>query len=234
MAIPKTAALFDGARPTILSFCAGAGMLDIGLETAWEFITGVRPRVVGYVEREAAAAAVLMARMEEESLEPAPVLCGDLTAEPWGRWRGCVDILTAGFPCQPASVAGARAGVDDERWIWPSIARSIRDIRPALVVLENVAGLLTVRGGFDAVLASLDQSGYVGGWRCIRASDVGAPHRRERVFFLAYCDDVDRRSGAQRIEGEEGKWRARHPIGGSDGGAREVHERDGDRTHHRR
>lgn len=94
-----------------------------------------------------------------------------------------VDILTAGYPCQPFSTAGKRKGIDDERHIWPWIIDGIRVLRPRYVFLENVAGHL--RAGFGDVLGSLAEAGYDAQWTSLRASDVGACHRRERVFILA-------------------------------------------------
>jgi len=117
-----------------------------------------------------------------------------------------VDIVCGGFPCQPASVAGRRGGDADERWLWPEFARVIRSVGPGVVFIENVPGLLTVdgrpggraldgstnepvRGGaFGRVLADLADLGFDAEWTCIRASDIGAPHRRERLFILAYAD----------------------------------------------
>jgi DNA (cytosine-5)-methyltransferase 1 len=100
-----------------------------------------------------------------------------------------VDILTAGYPCQPLSLAGRRAGTADERWIWTDVLRAVRMVRPRLVLLENVAGHLSL--GFGRVVADLASIGYVGSWACVRASDVGAPHRRNRVFLLARPADSE-------------------------------------------
>lgn len=94
-----------------------------------------------------------------------------------------VDIITAGYPCQPFSPAGKRLGENDERHLWPYVAEAIRGIRPRLVVLENVAGHRSL--GFDRVLGDLAEIGYDAQWCSLRASDVGAPHKRERLFVLA-------------------------------------------------
>jgi DNA (cytosine-5)-methyltransferase 1 len=107
---------------------------------------------------------------------------GDITTVAWRAIRP-VGVFCAGFPCQPASNAGKRLGETDERWIWPAVAGAVRDLRPELVFLENVSALL-VRG-FAGVIADLAQIGYVGSWCCLRASDAGAPHLRDRVFILA-------------------------------------------------
>jgi DNA-cytosine methyltransferase len=107
----------------------------------------------------------------------------------WAGWPDSVSVLTAGFPCQPASVAGKRAGMADERWVWAHAARLIRDLRPEVVMLENVPGLLSVDGGraFGTVIGDLESCGYVGEWTVLSAADVGAPHRRERVWIVAHA-----------------------------------------------
>jgi DNA (cytosine-5)-methyltransferase 1 len=94
------------------------------------------------------------------------------------------DILTAGYPCQPFSEAGQRKGLNDERHIWPHIAEIIGKFRPGIVVLENVRGHLSL--GFREVLADLARLGYDSKWRVVRASDIGAPHHRARVFVVSY------------------------------------------------
>jgi len=101
-------------------------------------------------------------------------------------WPDDRPILTAGFPCQPVSFAGKRLGQEDERWLWPEVARVVRVVRPRLVLLENVPGLL-VRGMGD-VLGDLAAMGYDAEWQSIPAAAVGAPHIRERVFVVAHPD----------------------------------------------
>jgi site-specific DNA-cytosine methylase len=127
----------------------------------------------------------LLARMEEQSLEPAPVWAGNLEAVGWRSWHGVVDCITAGFPCQPWSAAGKRDGEDDERWIWPDIARIISEVEPPLCWLENVRGLVS-GGGLELVLADLAARGFDAKWGVLPAAAVGASHERERVFILAY------------------------------------------------
>lgn len=96
-----------------------------------------------------------------------------------------VDILSGGFPCQDISNAGKRAGIDGERsGLWSEYARIICELRPRYVVVENVAALLG--RGMERVLGDLAACGYDAEWQSIRASDVGAPHRRERIWILAY------------------------------------------------
>lgn len=160
-------------------------MLDEGICSGLRYI-GRQGRVLGYVERDAYAASVLLARMESKALEPAPVWAGNLQDVRWEQFTGAVDILCAGFPCQPHSMAGSRKGIEDDRWIWPAIAECIRVVRPGIVLLENVSGLRS-SGGMAPVLADLAALGFRVEWDSIRASDVGASHQRERVFILGYA-----------------------------------------------
>lgn len=172
---------------TVLALCAGVGGLELGVGRV------VRTRVLGYVEWDAYAAAVLLARMEDSALGPAPVWCGELASFDASLFAG-VDLVTAGFPCQPFSVAGKRLGTDDERWLWPEIARIVRDVGPGLVFLENVSGL--VPHGLGTVLGDLAELGFDADWDLFRASDVEAPHRRERWFCLAHARGVELRQAA--------------------------------------
>ena len=174
-----------------ISLCSGIGGLDLGVKAAFP-----NARCVCYVERESFAASVLVARMEDSSLDKAPVW-SDLTTFDCAPWRGSVDFVVAGFPCQPVSVAGRRKGEGDERWIWEHVIRVVREVGCRYVFLENVAGLLSM--GCGRVLGDLAQSGFDAEYMCIQASDVGAPHKRSRWFCLGKLDDTD-------IAGLEG-WR---------------------------
>ncbi|WP_084794816.1 DNA cytosine methyltransferase [Pseudoponticoccus marisrubri] len=161
-----------------LSLCSGAGGLDLGLHLACPGY-----RAVGHVERDAYAAAILVARMEDAALDPAPVWDDVATFD--GRpWCGAVDIVTAGYPCQPFSVAGKRRGVDDPRHLWPHVARIVGECEPPFVFLENVAHHL--RLGFPEVAGGLVGMGYRLAAGLFTAAEVGAPHRRERLFILAH------------------------------------------------
>ena len=100
-----------------------------------------------------------------------------------------IDILTAGYPCQPFSHAGERKGTNDSRHLFPYIAKAISILKPRWVVLENVRGHLSL--GLKEVLASLTTIGYDTKWQLVRASDVGAPHRRERVFIIAQLTNTN-------------------------------------------
>ena len=148
------------------SLCTGYGGLDMALDgdTVW----------VSDIDKHAA-------KLLAHRFPTVPNL-GDLTAVDWEAVEP-VDIITAGYPCQPFSHAGKREGLNDERHIWPHIANAIRVLRPRYAFLENVAGHLSM--GFGDVLGDLAEAGYDARWVCVRASDVGAPHRRERVFISA-------------------------------------------------
>ena len=162
---------------------------------------------------------------------------GDITTVNWADVPP-VDILTAGFPCQPVSVAGQRKGITDERWLFDDICAAISRMvaRPRLLVLENVPGLLTANGG-DAmarVVQGLAALGYVGRYRLVRASDAGAPHRRERVFILAWLaeatEDADRAAcGERRVaaSGQAEGGRSRPDAGGRGGASAPGAQGDG-------
>jgi len=179
-----------------LALCSGIAGLDLALQRV---VPGYR--TVCHVEGEAFAAAVLARRMEDHQLEPAPIH-GDLTTFDGRPWRGVVDLVSAGYPCQPFSVAGKRRGADDERHLWPHVARVIRDSGPSFVFLENVHG--HVRLGLDAVLGDLADLGFDAEWCVLGASDVGAPHRRKRLFVLAYRDGAELRLQPGRLCGTGG------------------------------
>lgn len=112
---------------------------------------------------------------------------GDIRTVDW-RTVEPVDVLTAGFPCQDISAAGRRAGIREgtRSGLFFDVIRGIKVLRPALVVIENVAALRWRGGGLDIVLAELHHAGYDCVWTSLRASDIGAPHRRERIFVLAW------------------------------------------------
>jgi len=166
--------------PTVLSLYAGGGGLDLGFRMAVP-----DARTVCYVERDAASIEVLVTNMQKGRLDEAPIWTDSETFD--GKpWRGTVDWIIGGFPCQPWSVAGAQQGTDDERWLWPHIRRITRDMEPRGLFLENVPGLFL--GGIQPVLGELAEDGYDAIWTTVRASDVGASHRRERCFILAYSN----------------------------------------------
>lgn len=129
-----------------------------------------------------------------------------------------VDLVAAGFPCQPVSYAGNRQAQADDRWLWPEVARAVRLLRPRLILLENVPGLLTA--GFDDILTDLALLGFDAEWSVVSACALGAPHPRERLFLVAYPPDGygegpvphHPRPGAQRGMQPRG---SRRPSGGN-------------------
>ncbi len=167
---------------THISLCAGYGGIDLGLKRAIPNL-----RTVAFSEIEAFACANLVSKMEAGLLDPAPVWT-DVKTFPWESFRGKVDILSGGYPCQPFSSAGKRLGKEDPRHLWPYIADGIRILQPALCFFENVEGHITL--GLRDVLDDLGRLGYRTTWGIFSASEVGAPHQRKRVFILAH------RSGA--------------------------------------
>ena len=195
-ACPKGRALFG------LSLCAGAGGLDLGLHLA---IAGYR--TVCYVERESYAASTLVGRMENAALDCAPVW-DDVASFDGKAWRGMVDIIHGGYPCQPFSVAGRKLGDKDPRHLWPHIARIVREIKPPVCFFENVGGHL--RLGFEQVADDLHRMGYRVKAGLFTAAEVGAPHKRERLFILAYREGFfGERSFTQRDLG----WESEIPVG---------------------
>lgn len=112
---------------------------------------------------------------------------GDLTTAKWDDIEP-VDILCGGYPCQPFSNAGLRKGTADARHLWPFIAGALRVLRPRIAIFENVANHL--RLGFDTVLRDLADLGFDAEWVVVRADEVGAPHQRRRLFFLATAADA--------------------------------------------
>lgn len=112
---------------------------------------------------------------------------GDLTTAKWDEVEP-VDILCGGYPCQPFSNAGLRKGTADARHLWPHIAGALRVLRPRIAIFENVANHL--RLGFDTVLRDLADLGFNAEWVVVRADEVGAPHQRRRLFFVATAADA--------------------------------------------
>jgi DNA (cytosine-5)-methyltransferase 1 len=153
---------------------AGGGLLGSTL-LGW--------RTVCAVEIEPYCRELLLRRQRDGVLDLFPIWDDARTFD--GRpWCGIVDVLSAGFPCQPFSVAGKRSGKDDERNLWPETLRIIREVGPAYCLLENVPGLL-VHEYCGTILGDLAESGYCAAWDCISAAACGANHRRERLWIVA-------------------------------------------------
>ena len=174
---------------THISLCAGYGGIDLGLKRVLPNL-----RTVAFSEIEAYAVANLVAKMEAGLLDAAPVWT-DLKTFPWKDFRGKVDILSGGFPCQPFSSAGRRRGDEDPRHLFPYIKRGIALLRPSIVFLENVEGIISSklgegwsdRAGTSVllhVLRELERLGYKAEAGIFSASEIGAPHQRKRVFIM--------------------------------------------------
>jgi DNA (cytosine-5)-methyltransferase 1 len=127
---------------------------------------------------------------------PKAISYDDITKTDFTIHRGSIDILTGGFPCQPYSTAGKRLGKEDERHLWPEMLRAIREIQPRWIVGENVLGLVNWNGGlvFEEVQADLENEGYEVQPFILPAVSVNAPHRRDRVWFVAYSTRSNKRA----------------------------------------
>lgn len=166
--------------PRIASFCTGYGGLDMAVQ-----------RVLGgslmwVSDIDPSACKILAHRFPE-----VPNI-GDLTVADWRRLvtlYGRPDLVSGGYPCQPFSIGGRQKGTDDDRHIWPDIARALRVLRPRIAVFENVRNHLRI--GFDTVLADLAGIGFDAEWVVVRACDVLGCHLRERLFILAVAQDAD-------------------------------------------
>ena len=159
------------------SLFSGYGGIDVAVQVVFP---AARP--AWFVERDAAPAAILAHHW------PDTPNFGDITAIDWSAVPP-VDILTGGYPCQPFSHAGRRKGEADERHLWPYVREAIRHLRPRYIFLENVAGHRSL--GFDQVLGDMAKDGLHAWWTSLRASDIGAPHHRERLFILAAFPDSE-------------------------------------------
>ena len=156
------------------SLCSGIGGLDLAVEQHYD-------ATLSWCADNDRHAATVMRRHWPDALN-----LGDITTVDWGRVQP-VDIITAGYPCQPFSQAGKRQGSNDERHLWPNIRDAIDTLRPSVVVLENVTGHLSLGG--REVVGSLAELGYCVRWGVVRAADAGAAHRRARWFCAATAAD---------------------------------------------
>ena len=166
-----------------LALCSGIGGICAGLSQA---IPGYR--TVCHVEKDPYAAAVLATRIEAGDLPSAPIY-SDIRSFDGGPWRGVVDLISAGYPCQPyswASHRGVRSTERDPKTLWPEVLRIICEVGPRAVFLENVPAHIQL--GFSGVLGGLARAGFSAEWGVFSAAEVGAVHRRPRVFILAYAD----------------------------------------------
>ena len=167
---------------TILDLFSGIGGFSLGLERTNGFKTSA------FVEIDPFCRKVLNKNWPEIPIfeDIKTITQDDL------QCLGKIDVVCGGFPCQPVSVAGKQCGVNDDRWLWPEFFRIICMVKPEWVLVENVVGLLSINEGrlFGGILANLAQIGYNAEWQVLRASDLGASHKRERLFLVAYSSGI--------------------------------------------
>jgi len=171
----------SGALSELALFAGAGGGILGGKLLGW--------RTVCAVERDQYAASVLAQRQNDGLLEAFPIWDDVQTFD--GRpWRGVVDVISGGFPCQDISVAGKGAGIDGERsGMWKHMARIIVEVRPRYVFVENSPML--IHRGLARVLGDLSQMGYDSRWCIMGADDAGAPHRRKRIWIVAHSYGFD-------------------------------------------
>jgi len=204
---------------THLSLCTGYEGIGKGLRRVLPNV-----REIAYVEIEAFAIANLVNKMETQQLDAAPIYT-NLKEFPYEEFRGQVDILSGGFPCQPFSQAGARKATEDPRHLFPYIAEGIRECQPRIVFLENVEGIISAKttdgeSVLRYVLRTLEGLGYKATAGIFSASEVGFPHQRKRVFILGVSDTIS--SGLRRGRSSEECRDEREGILGNEGERNEV------------
>ena len=181
-------------------------------------------RCLAYVEWEEYAQKVIRARIEDGILDEAPIYTDVREFVESGaarQYRGHIDVVSGGFPCQPFSVAGKREGDKDERDMWPATLGVIREVRPRFCFLENVRGLLSFNDGayFRRILGQLSEAGYDARWCVLSARDCGAPHKRERLWIVANtdCEYSSAERGRDSCDAAEGgRWHTYGSRCGSD------------------
>jgi DNA (cytosine-5)-methyltransferase 1 len=198
---------------TLGSLFSGIGGIELGFERTGAFKT------IWHSEIEAYPSAVL-----EENF-PGVKNYGDITKIDWGKVER-PDVLCGGFPCQDISVAGKGAGIKEgtRSGLWSEYARAIRELRPRYVVVENVPML--ARRGLTRVLGDLAALGYDAEWKIVSAASVGAPHRRERLFIIAYDAEMRRCDGGEHPSNGAAS-RYNPPIETSEGIIAHAHNRAG-------
>ena len=203
----------------LISLCTGGGGLDHGVGLA---LPGARSVVL--IEREAYAISRLVQAMEEGRLAPAPIWTDARTFN-GRRWRGRVDGLIGGVPCQPHSLAGKRGGSEDERDLWSPTRRIIAQARPGFVLIENVGGFLSAGAdevaGAERVWRDLQLMGFQVEGGLFTAAEVGFSHLRPRVFILGVANAAHRdgwggERGAEAGVGQGAVGRRQPAIGGAD------------------
>ncbi|MDX9689746.1 MAG: DNA cytosine methyltransferase [Alphaproteobacteria bacterium] len=179
----------------VLDLFSGIGGFSLGLEAA-----GMR--TVAFCEIEPYCRAVLRGHWPDVPIHE------DVRTLDGARYRGAVELICGGYPCQPFSMAGRRRGEEDERHLWPQMYRLVREIRPRWVVAENVAGHISL--GFDEVAASLEAEGFTVWPFIIPACAVGAPHRRDRIWIIAHVKHNGSSLANTRRSGLHERWGTPH------------------------
>lgn len=179
-------------------------------------------RTVCAVERDAYAAQVLSQRQNDGALEAFPIW-SDVCSFDGRPWRGVVDVVSGGFPCQDISIAGGGSGIEGERsGLWREMARIIGEVRPGVVYVENSPML--VGRGLALVLGDLAEMGYDSSWSIVSAEDCGAPHKRDRIWIVAYSSkeglstprekpDGENRESVGRLPSTSCRWPAEPGVG---------------------
>jgi len=181
----------DTSKPSLVSLCTGYGGLELGIERA----IGRSCFTLAVSEIEAWAIENLVAKMEQGLLPPAPIW-SDLRTFPAGEFRGMVDILCGGYPCQDFSAAGKRKGFEGDRGaIWGHVRRIYNEMRPRCVFFENVEGHISL--GLSTVISDLEEDGYATTWGVFSASEVGAPPPTQAGIYLG----SPHRPGTGRVQG---------------------------------
>lgn len=189
---------------------AGGGILG-GKILGWN--------TVGAVEIERHPREILLQRQRDGILPRFPIW-DDVTTFDGKPWRGLVDVVSGGFPCQDISAAGKGAGIDGERSsLWAEMCRIIREVRPRFAFMEN-SPMLTSRGLYR-VLADLAEAGYHAAWMVLGAGDIGAPHQRNRIWILAHDPDTD---PLQRVE--QNQMAASKKVADADGNGRKTKQHE--------
>ena len=166
----------------VLDLFSGVGGFSLGLEAA-----GME--TVAFCEREPFCQAVLRKHWPDVPIHD------DITQLDGKAYRGTVELVCGGFPCQPFSVAGKRRGAEDDRALWPEMLRVIREVQPTWVIGENVTGIIAME--LDTVLSDLEGEGYSCQAFVLPACAVDAPHRRDRVWVIAYANCEGEPDGTQ-------------------------------------
>lgn len=182
-------------------FAGGGGGILGGKLLGWRTVCAVE--IAPYARR------ILLARQRDGLLDPPFPVWDDIKTFDGRPWRKHVDVISAGFPCTPFSVAGKREAGDSDKNMWPDTIRVIREVRPKHLLLENVPNLLAGSHGYmHRILGDLAESGYDCRWDCIPASALGANHQRDRLWIVAHHHSAILRN--------ESGWRSRESRQGQD------------------